>query len=316
MENIKALEAKLQSIGAQKIYEMDLTNITKLANQYYVSFSYLGQMDYFTYATVYCLSNLKKYDIPSEELIDYLQVCGICGIEKEDIHINKDTLQLNIFLKKVNKLGKMSVEQCEEIREGLEAGIDVYLYASEEYTPEQMQYIRIQLERAKEFGIKYAETINIIAHPKYTVKQMQVMAHAVNNINPPSDPYVLMKYADIGLSEQQLLYVSNFTTACSENGKMMWSRIKPYFELGYSDKKMSIIVDAVRDLSPDDWKEFEAFIRDFDEDGLTAILSGIKLGLNYKLYAKKEYSSKLITNLFNVLEECKKLNIPETTLFC
>lgn len=179
-------------------------------------------------------------------------------------------------------------DQIQEIRLGLEHGLDVTIYADREYFAVQMRQIRFGLEEgldvslynSKQFdwfqmeeirlGIKDGIDAAVYADPKYPYMVMRELRRALE------DNIHLEKYAAVGAD---MLHELHRAILDKQN-------IMPYIRQGYVPEQLSEIRRAMRQGC-----NIDPYLNKLYRDvSIREITEGLKRGLDVSVYANPEYS--------------------------
>ena len=179
-------------------------------------------------------------------------------------------------------------DQIQEIRLGLEHGLDVTIYADREYFAVQMRQIRFGLEEgldvslynSKQFdwfqmeeirlGLKDGIDAAVYADPKYPYMVMRELRRALE------DNIHLEKYAAVGAD---MLHELHRAILDKQN-------IMPYIKQGYVPEQLSEIRRAMRQGC-----NIDPYLNKLYRDvSIREITEGLKRGLDVSVYANPEYS--------------------------
>lgn len=179
-------------------------------------------------------------------------------------------------------------DQIQEIKLGLEHGLDVTLYADKEYFAVQMRQIRFGLEEgldvslynSKQYdwfqmeeirlGLKSGLNACVYANPKYSYMVMRELRKSLE------DNIHLEKYAAVGA---EMLHELHMAILDKQN-------IMPYIRQGYVPEQLSEIRRAMRhgcDIDP----YLNKLYRDVS---IREITEGLERGLDVSVYANPEYA--------------------------
>lgn len=179
-------------------------------------------------------------------------------------------------------------DQLQEIRLGLEHGIDVSVYADKEYFAVQMRQIRFGLEEgldvslynSKQYdwfqmeeirlGLKSGVDAAVYANPKYSFEVMRELRRSLE------DNIHLEKYAAVGA---EMLHELHRALLDKQN-------IMPYIKQGYVPEQLSEIRRAMRhgcNIDPYLNKLYRGV-------SIREITEGLERGLDVSIYARTEYS--------------------------
>ena len=179
-------------------------------------------------------------------------------------------------------------DQIEEIRQGLEHGIDVTTYADREYFAVQMRQIRFGLEEGLDvslynsrqydwfqmeeirLGLKSGVDASVYADPKYTFEVMRELRKSLE------DNIHLEKYAAVGA---EMLHELHKALLDRQN-------IMPYIKQGYVPEQLTEIRRAMRhgcNVDPYLNKLYRGV-------SIREITEGLERGLDVSIYARTEYS--------------------------
>ena len=194
---------------------------------------------------------------------------------------------MDTILKQYEKEG-FTRNQLEEIRKGIEAGIDVSLYAQRGFLAIQMQQIRLGLMN----GIK-AEEYARVDYDWFQMEEIRKGLEAGVNISAFASPDISfdrMQQIRLGLEAGIDLSAYKFLSA----GVLKQMRIAvqnrvnivPYIVTGYDAEQLEVIREALEegiDVAPWVQKEYRGI-------ALREILIGLENGLDVSAYAKTEYN--------------------------
>lgn len=194
---------------------------------------------------------------------------------------------MDTMLRQYEKEG-FTRNQLEEIRKGMEAGVDVTLYAKRGFLAIQMQQIRLGLMngiKAEEYarmdydwfqmeeirkGLEAGVNISAFASPDITFDRMQQIRLGLE----AGIDLSAYKFLGAGVLKQMRIAVQNHVN------------IVPYIVTGYDAEQLEVIREALEeeiDIAPWVQKEYRGI-------ALREILIGLENGLDVSAYAKVEYN--------------------------
>lgn len=178
-------------------------------------------------------------------------------------------------------------DQIEEIEEGIQAGVDVAVYAKKEYYAIQMRQILL--------GLKEGLPVEKYADSKYDWFQMEEIRKGLKaglNVDAyafPDIPYDVMRQIRKGFSENLDLsrYRDMNSGVLREFRKALASNLNivKYIKEGYETEQLREIRHALEqgvDIDPYLQKEFRGA-------AISEIREGLEKGLNVSVYAKMEF---------------------------
>ncbi len=204
-------------------------------------------------------------------------------------------------------------DQVQEIKLGLEHGLDVTLYADREYFAVQMRQIRFGLEEgldvslynSKQYdwfqmeeirlGLAAGVDAKVYANPKYEFRVMRELRKALE------DDIHLEKYAAVGAEMLRELHKAILDK----------QNIMPYIKQGYVPEQLREIRRAMRlgcDIDP----YLHKLYRDVS---IREITEGLERGLDVSIYAKPEYSWQQMKEIRLGLEDHMDVSVYAKELY-
>ncbi len=179
-----------------------------------------------------------------------------CMIIKEGL---EEGLKVDIFAKK-----NFSPLQMEEIKKGLAEGFDVSVFAKPEFNRQQMKELRNGLQK----NIDITE----FANPDYDAKLIKAM--------------VLAKEKHIDISEFLKRQYSGKQTLMYVNGKIEGVDLTKYIERGLEEDQLAVFIEAEKEgINLDPYAGLGLYGVQLQE-----VMEGLKKGINVSSYANGRYN--------------------------